>query len=90
MMPTKITACLPLLAVALLSCVPPFSQAKGAERERQAVYVGARACATCHEGKHAGDQFTRWYQSKHAQAFTSLSRPEAQDIARFSGIPMDP
>ena len=73
-----------LLAMLLALAQPLFAQ------RRQPVYVGAQACAPCHEGKHMGDQFTRWYLSKHATAYTSLSKPEAKEIARLSGIPMDP
>ncbi|MCY2986375.1 MAG: multiheme c-type cytochrome [Planctomycetota bacterium] len=79
-----------VFALALLAWTQLGSPAVAAERERHAVYVGSRVCAPCHDGQHAGNQFTRWYQSKHAKAFTSLAHPEARDIARFSGIPMDP
>lgn len=83
-------ACLPLLPLALLGGSLWTPAADGAGKEHQAVYVGARVCATCHDGEHAGNQFSLWYQSKHAKAYTSLARPESRDIARFSGIPMDP
>ena len=37
-----------------------------------------------------GDQFSRWFLSKHASAYANLAMPEAKQIALFSGIPMDP
>ena len=86
LLPLSLSPSLPLFLCAMLLAVagPAFSQ------RRQPVYVGAQACAPCHEGRHMGDQFTRWYLSKHASAYTSLSKPEAKQIALLSGIPMDP
>ena len=37
-----------------------------------------------------GDQLTSWLHSRHAKAYASLSRPEAKQIAKWSGIPMEP
>ncbi len=82
-------ATLGLRVMLVLSALMALAQPCLAQR-RQPVYVGAQACAPCHEGKHMGDQFTLWYLSKHATAYTSLSKPEAKEIARLSGIPMDP
>ncbi len=45
---------------------------------KQPVYVGARACAACHEGKAQGNQYSHWLHSKHTQAWASLATPEAQ------------
>ncbi len=50
--------------------------------DRHPVYVGARACAVCHEGAHMGNQTSKWLLSKHAKAYTSLAMPEAKRIAR--------
>jgi YVTN family beta-propeller protein len=58
--------------------------------EKQPVYVGARACATCHEGKVAGNQYSHWLLSKHAHAFAVLSTPEGKAMAQLSGILDDP
>ncbi|MGC8641302.1 MAG: multiheme c-type cytochrome, partial [Isosphaeraceae bacterium] len=57
---------------------------------RGAVYVGAKVCATCHNGKDAGQQTTIWLHSKHARAYASLAAPEARAIAAISGVPIEP
>ena len=75
-----------LLAVAASACWLPEASAQ----PRQPVYVGARVCGQCHEGKAMGDQFSIWMRSRHAKAYTSLSKPEAREIARRSGIPVEP
>ncbi len=61
-----------------------------AEEEKHPVYVGARVCASCHQGEHMGHQFSRWLLSKHARAYSVLSHPEAKKIAQLSGIPQEP
>jgi len=57
---------------------------------KPSVYVGARVCATCHEGRQQGDQLSRWLLSKHSQAYAVLARPESKQIAELSGIPLEP
>ena len=57
---------------------------------RQPIYVGARVCGQCHDGKSMGDQFSIWMRTRHAKAYTSLATPEAKEIARRSGIPTEP
>ncbi len=37
-----------------------------------------------------GHQFSRWLRSKHARAYALLAKPEAKQIARLSGIPLEP
>jgi YVTN family beta-propeller protein len=58
-----------------------------AEETKQPVYVGAKVCATCHDGESMGHQYSRWLLSKHAKAYASLAKPEAARIAQLSGIP---
>ncbi|MCR4414285.1 MAG: beta-propeller fold lactonase family protein [Thermoguttaceae bacterium] len=72
------------LAVAIAMAAPVWAQA------RQPVFIGARACAECHDGKHMGDQFSIWMRTRHAKAYTSLAKPEAKQIAILSGIPVEP
>ena len=55
-------------------------------QEKQPVYVGALACAECHEGHGTGEQFSHWLLSSHAKAWASLALPEAKEMARLSGI----
>lgn len=60
------------------------------DRQKHPVYVGVKVCATCHQGKGMGHQFSKWLASKHAQAYAVLAKPEAKEIARLSGIPQEP
>jgi YVTN family beta-propeller protein len=54
------------------------------------VYVGARACGACHTGAGMGHQYAKWLGSKHAKAYAVLSNPESVEIARLSGVRMEP
>jgi YVTN family beta-propeller protein len=65
----------------LAASMPAHAQAR-----KQPIYVGARACALCHEGHEAGNQYSQWLRSKHAKAWASLALPEAKEMARLSGI----
>jgi YVTN family beta-propeller protein len=58
--------------------------------QKHPVYVGVQVCATCHQGKGMGHQFSKWLASKHASAYAVLSKPEAKKIAELSGIPQEP
>lgn len=53
------------------------------------VYVGEAACRTCHD-HGARQQWNTWYLSKHARAYAALALPESVEIARLSGIDVDP
>src|SRR3989304_855277 len=68
-----------------------LSDPAGSERaQKQPVYVGARVCATCHDGPGMGHQFSRWLLSKHAGTYAVLAQPEAKRIAALSGVPVAP
>lgn len=54
------------------------------------VYVGAKACAACHDGPEVGHQFTKWTLTKHARGWEVLKRPESVAIARLSGLRRNP
>jgi YVTN family beta-propeller protein len=58
--------------------------------QKHPVYVGAKVCANCHQGKGMGHQFSRWLASRHARAYAVLAKPEAKKIAELSGIPQEP
>ena len=73
-----------ILAVLLVAFTSTIGES-GPER----VFVGARVCARCHHETDR-DQFSRWYRSPHASAWTDLALPEAAEIARLSGIDEDP
>ncbi len=59
-------------------------------QEKHPVYVGAETCAKCHSGPGMDYQHSKWLLSKHAEAFAALSLPEAREIARLSGVPVEP
>jgi YVTN family beta-propeller protein len=61
-----------------------------AQAAKQPVYVGARACAQCHEGKAAGNQYSHWLRTAHSQAWATLATPEAKVMARLSGLLDEP
>jgi YVTN family beta-propeller protein len=62
----------------------------GLAQQKHPIYVGARACAACHDGKGMGHQYSRWLMTHHAHAYASLAKPEAKRMAELSGIPGDP
>jgi len=78
---------LTILVIAAVSSVVVRAQESG---QRHPVYVGAKVCATCHQGKSMGHQFSRWLASKHAGAYAVLAKPQAKEIAELSGIPQEP
>jgi YVTN family beta-propeller protein len=53
-------------------------------------YVGEAACRQCHHQVGERNQFNPWYLSKHARAYAVLAKPEAREIARLSGIDVNP
>src|SRR5208337_615092 len=73
------------LTAVLFASGPPASA-----QPRRPVYVGAKICATCHDGENMGHQTTLWLYSRHANAYASLATPEARAIAAISGVPIEP
>jgi len=63
---------------------------RAAEEKKEPVYVGVRVCAQCHHDKAGGDQYSHWMMMKHSQTYAFLSKPEAKEIAKLSGIPVEP
>jgi YVTN family beta-propeller protein len=58
--------------------------------QKHPVYVGVKVCASCHQGKGMGHQFSKWLASGPARAYAVLAEPEAKKIAELSGIPREP
>ena len=81
-----------ILPALLLAAGWPAFRAPAAETAtgREPVYIGAQACAECHEGAEMGHQFSRWAISAHAKTYASLALPEAEAIAKLSGITEHP
>lgn len=77
-----------LLTLFIIVFVPVLRAEEG--QSKHPVYVGARRCTTCHQGKDMGHQFSRWLGSKHATAYAVLAKPESKKIAELSGIPQEP
>ena len=53
-------------------------------------YIGADACRKCHYGGGEKGPFHVWSRSKHALGYAALGKPESLEIARLSGIDVDP
>jgi len=64
--------------------------AAGLGAPKKPVYVGSRACGSCHNGPGMGHQYSKWVMSKHAKGFAVLSLPESREITRISGVKGDP
>ena len=58
--------------------------------DKHPIYVGARACAACHDGQGMGHQYSKWLLTRHSHAYASLATPDAKKMAELSGIPGDP
>ncbi|MBI5808615.1 MAG: cytochrome C554 [Ignavibacteriales bacterium] len=55
-----------------------FAQANGFE--------GTQVCGMCHKSEKQGQQLKIWQESKHAQAYKTLTTPEADKIAAEKGF----
>jgi len=49
-------------------------------------YVGVSTCAPCHKSASKGNQMEVWQKSKHAAAYTVLTTPKADEIAKAKGL----
>jgi hypothetical protein len=73
-----------LFATALLLSLTPDNYSKGFDGHK---YVGVDGCTkACHKSDAAGKQLDIWKSSKHSQAYTSLTTPEADKIAKEKGF----
>lgn len=53
-------------------------------------YVGAEACAKCHNSEKIGNQFSIWQTSIHAHAYVALQTEEAAKVAKEMGYDKAP
>jgi YVTN family beta-propeller protein len=53
-------------------------------------FVGAMACAACHQQAKMGYQFSQWRQSGHAQAYAVLATERGYKLAGDAGVKSDP
>ena len=58
----------------------------GAASGADHIFVGATKCAVCHKKPDQGEQFLKWQESKHAQAFATLATPEAKELGKKAGV----
>lgn len=49
-------------------------------------YVGVAGCGPCHKLEKSGNQIGAWQKTKHAQAYTDLTTPKANEIAKAKGL----
>jgi len=49
-------------------------------------YIGADKCKMCHNKPATGDQYGKWLQDPHSQAFKTLSGQKSMDYAKKNGI----
>jgi len=49
-------------------------------------YVGVAKCAMCHKSKARGDQYGKWKESKHSQAYAALATDAAKELAKKAGV----
>jgi YVTN family beta-propeller protein len=78
-----------LSSLVLLSGVPIMHAAENST-QKHPIYVGTRACVSCHQGKEMGHPLCQWLTSNHTRAYAVLAKPEAKKIALLSGIPQEP
>jgi hypothetical protein len=50
------------------------------------MYVGAEKCKNCHAAASKGDQYDKWQQQKHRQAYELLASDEAQKLGKAKGV----
>ena len=62
----------------LMSMTPPPAE--------EATYVGKKICSQCHSSAKSGKQADIWAKSKHAEAYNTLTTPQAMEIAKAKGI----
>ena len=70
-----------LLGLSLIVIGSPVQAANA-----DAKYVGAKKCKSCHKKELIGNQFGKWQETKHAEAFEALKSDEALKAAKEKGI----
>ena len=53
--------------------------------EYKHAFTGAIKCRICHMSKKKGNQYGVWKAASHAQAYTTLTTPEAKEVAKKAG-----
>jgi hypothetical protein len=76
--------------LALAACAVSTASIAGAQAASGHTYVGAKACGMCHKSEKSGNQLGIWQDSKHAQAYITLTTPAAAEVAKAKGITTSP
>lgn len=81
-----------LTLLALVLGAIPFASAQGYATApiKEPIYLGAEACAECHDNAATGAQYSKWRTTAHARAYQALAMPESKEITRLSGITEEP
>jgi len=72
--------------LALAAFVGSSLQMPNASAEGQRTFEGAGKCKTCHKKAEDGDQYGKWAESAHANAYKTLASDEAKKIAADKGL----
>jgi hypothetical protein len=49
-------------------------------------FLGAAKCKYCHQSTRSGNQFAKWEKMEHANAYATLGKDAAREVARKLGI----
>ena len=49
-------------------------------------YVGAAKCKMCHNKETTGDQYKKWTESQHANAWKDLASAKALEVGKAKGV----
>lgn len=49
-------------------------------------FIGTSKCKMCHNTEKSGQQYKKWQESKHAQAYKTLGSEKAKKVAKAKGI----
>jgi hypothetical protein len=62
----------------------------GDTRAADFLYVGVAKCKSCHKKELIGNQYGKWQEMKHAEAFETLKGEDALKIAKEKGLTKPP
>ena len=53
---------------------------------KEAKYIGAKKCKTCHNSDKNGAQYKKWSGEKHSKAYEALKSESAKAKAKAAGV----
>jgi len=84
-LPLVLIACLAMV-VSTQDCAEANGEAKTEVKAEEHGYIGAAKCKVCHKKEKKGNQYGKWLESDHAQAYTTLLSDESKAICKEMGI----